>query len=115
MGGLSGLARIGEDFYTIVHYFGEAVKRGFLARGRYEGRRTKDKGRRTKDEGRSEDHGMSHDQALQYLNHMVDSQAITIATNQVMATTAFCFAIAAFVIWLAPKPTRSVSMAEAGH
>lgn len=57
---------------------------------------------------------MSHDQALYYLNHMVDSQAVTIATNQVMAT-AFCFAIAAFVIWLAPKPTRTVSMAEAGH
>jgi DHA2 family multidrug resistance protein len=59
--------------------------------------------------------GMSHDQALQYLNHMVDSQAVTIATNQVMTQTAICFAIAACVIWLAPKPTRSVSMAEAGH
>jgi MFS transporter, DHA2 family, multidrug resistance protein len=59
--------------------------------------------------------GMSHDQALRYLNHMVDSQAVTIATNQVMTQTAICFAIAAFVIWLAPKPTRSVSMAEAGH
>jgi MFS transporter, DHA2 family, multidrug resistance protein len=59
--------------------------------------------------------GMSHDQALQYLNHIVDSQAVTIATNQVMTQTAICFAIAACVIWLAPKPTRSVSMAEAGH
>jgi MFS transporter, DHA2 family, multidrug resistance protein len=59
--------------------------------------------------------GLNHDQALQYLNHAVDSQAVTIATNQVMSIVALCFAIAAVVIWLAPKPKRAVSMAEAGH
>jgi MFS transporter, DHA2 family, multidrug resistance protein len=59
--------------------------------------------------------GMSHDQALQYLNHMVDGQAVTIATNQVMSIVALCFAIAAAIIWLAPKPKRAVSMTEAGH
>ncbi len=58
---------------------------------------------------------MSRGQALYYLNHRVDSQAVTIATNRVRATTAFCFAVAAFVIWLASKPTRTVSMAEVGH
>jgi DHA2 family multidrug resistance protein len=59
--------------------------------------------------------GMSHDQALQYLNHMVDGQAVTIATNQVMSIVALCFAIAAAVIWLAPKPKRAVDMTQAGH
>jgi DHA2 family multidrug resistance protein len=59
--------------------------------------------------------GMSHDEALSYLNHMVDREAVTLATNQVMAVVALCFAIAAVVIWFAPKPKRAVSMAEAGH
>ncbi len=59
--------------------------------------------------------GMSHDQALSYLNHMTDSQAVTIATNQVMAAVAFIFGIAAVVIWLAPKPRRAVDMTQAGH
>lgn len=59
--------------------------------------------------------GMSHDQALQYVNHMTDSQAVTIATNQVMSIVAICFAIAAFVIWLAPRPKRTVDMTKAGH
>ncbi len=59
--------------------------------------------------------GMSHDQALYSLNHMVDGQAVMIATNQVMAMVAVAFVFAAFVIWFAPKPTRAVSMAEAGH
>jgi MFS transporter, DHA2 family, multidrug resistance protein len=38
-----------------------------------------------------------------------------IATNQIMMLTAIAFAFAACVIWFAPKPTRAVSMAEAGH
>lgn len=59
--------------------------------------------------------GMSHDQALEYLNHLVEREAVTIATNQVMTIVALCFAISAAVIWLAPKPRRAVSAAEAGH
>lgn len=59
--------------------------------------------------------GMSHDQALYALNNLVDEQSVMIATNQVMAMVTIAFFIAAFVIWLAPKPTRAVSMAEAGH
>ena len=59
--------------------------------------------------------GMSHDQALYALNNMVDGQSVMIATNQVMAMVAIAFVFAAFVIWLAPKPTRAVSMAESGH
>ncbi len=59
--------------------------------------------------------GMSQDQALSYLNQLVEREAVTIATNQVMTVVALCFAISAAVIWLAPKPRRTVSAAEAGH
>lgn len=59
--------------------------------------------------------GMSHQQALVSLDHMVEGQAVTIATNQVMALVVVAFAVAAAIIWLAPKPKRAVSMAEAGH
>lgn len=59
--------------------------------------------------------GLSHDQALFALNQMVDGQAVTIATNQVMLIVTLVFAAAAFVIWLAPRPTRAVDMTQAGH
>jgi len=59
--------------------------------------------------------GMSHNQAIYALNSMVDEQSVMIATNQIMMLTAVAFALAAFVIWFAPKPARAVSMAEAGH
>lgn len=59
--------------------------------------------------------GMSHDQALEYLNHLVEREAVTIAANQVMTIVALCFAVSAAVIWLAPKPRRAVSAAEATH
>jgi DHA2 family multidrug resistance protein len=59
--------------------------------------------------------GMSHQQALVALDHMVEGQAVTIATNQVMAIIVVAFALSAAIIWLAPKPKRAVSMAEAGH
>jgi MFS transporter, DHA2 family, multidrug resistance protein len=59
--------------------------------------------------------GMSHEQAIYALNNLVDEQSVMIATNQIMTLTAIAFAAAAFVIWIAPKPARAVSMAEAGH
>jgi DHA2 family multidrug resistance protein len=59
--------------------------------------------------------GMSHEQAIYALNNLVDEQSVMIATNQIMMLTAIAFAAAAFVIWIAPKPTRAVSMADAGH
>jgi MFS transporter, DHA2 family, multidrug resistance protein len=59
--------------------------------------------------------GMSHDQALFSLDHMVEGQAVTIATNQVMAIVTLAFAVSAFVIWLAPRPARAVDMTQAGH
>ena len=59
--------------------------------------------------------GLSHDQALSWLDHMVQGESVTIATNQVMALLAFAFAISAAVIWLAPRPKRAVDMTQAGH
>lgn len=59
--------------------------------------------------------GMSHDEALESLNRMVDGQSVMIATNQVMLMVTVAFFVAAFLIWMAPKPRRTVSMAEAGH
>ena len=59
--------------------------------------------------------GMSHDQALFSLDRLVTGQAVTIATNQIMALVTIAFFIAATVIWMAPKPTRAVDMTQAGH
>jgi len=59
--------------------------------------------------------GMSEDQAVFALDRMVQDQSVTIATNQVMLMATFAFAIAALVIWLAPKPARAVDMTQAGH
>ncbi len=58
--------------------------------------------------------GMSVDGALAQLNNLVQSQSVMIATNQMMSIVALAFAIAATVIWLAPKPTRTVDAAQAG-
>ena len=59
--------------------------------------------------------GMTHDQALFSLDRLVNGQSVTIATNQIMALVTIAFFVAAFVIWFAPKPKHSVSMAQAGH
>jgi DHA2 family multidrug resistance protein len=59
--------------------------------------------------------GMSHDAAMAQLNNMVQGQSVMIATNQLMYLVALAFALAASVIWLAPKPTRTVDMTQAGH
>jgi DHA2 family multidrug resistance protein len=59
--------------------------------------------------------GLSMAQAKAMLNRMVDGQAVTIATNQVLLLVTIAFTLAAFVIWLAPRPTRAVDMTQAGH
>src|SRR5690348_7992975 len=58
--------------------------------------------------------GMGHDAAVSQLNALVQSQSVMIATNHLMFVVAVVFAVAAFVIWLAPRPARAVDMAEAG-
>jgi DHA2 family multidrug resistance protein len=48
------------------------------------------------------------------LNSLVQSQSVMIATNQMMFMVALAFVIAAAVIWLAPKPARTVDLSQAG-
>lgn len=59
--------------------------------------------------------GMTSDAALQSIEFMINSQSVMLATNQIMLTMGIAFVFAASVIWLAPKPTRSVDPAAAGH
>jgi DHA2 family multidrug resistance protein len=59
--------------------------------------------------------GMSADQATAWLDHLVEGQGVTIATGQVLLATAFVFAAAAMLIWLAPRPVHAVDMTKAGH
>ena len=56
---------------------------------------------------------MIHDAAISQLNGMVQSQSVMITTNQLMFVVAVAFAIAAFAIWLAPKPSRAIDPARA--
>ncbi len=58
--------------------------------------------------------GMSQDAAVSQLNNLVQSQSVMIATNQLMFVVAVAFAIAAFAIWLAPRPSRAINPAQAG-
>ena len=51
----------------------------------------------------------------QALEQMLTSQSVMLATNQIMSVVAASFIIAALVIWLAPRPTRVVDAAAAGH
>ena len=59
--------------------------------------------------------GFSYDAALQRLDRMVEAQGVTIATNQVMTIAGLAFALAALVIWLAPKPARAIDPSQVGH
>jgi len=59
--------------------------------------------------------GMSHDAAINQLNTMVQSQSVMIVINQLMFLVALAFAVAAFAIWLAPKPSRTVEAGAGGH
>ena len=55
--------------------------------------------------------GMSADAALSALDQLITSQSVMLATNQIFLFTGIAFFIAAFAIWLAPKPARLVDAA----
>ena len=55
------------------------------------------------------------DAGLAQLNGLVQGQSVMIATNQLMFTVALAFIVAAFAVWLAPRPSREVDAAAAGH
>ena len=43
------------------------------------------------------------------LDHLVQSQAVMLATNHTFLTVTALFALAGAVVWLAPKPARAAS------
>jgi len=45
---------------------------------------------------------------------LLNGQSIMLATNQIFMATAVVIFIAAFAIWLAPRPTKTVAPAAAG-
>lgn len=52
--------------------------------------------------------GMSEDQALVMLEKILTDQSVMLATNELMLAIAVLLIFSAFVIWLVPKPTRSI-------
>jgi DHA2 family multidrug resistance protein len=59
--------------------------------------------------------GMGPDAVRESLDRLLQSQSVMLATNEMMGMVAASFLLAALVIWLAPRPTRAVDMAQAGH
>jgi DHA2 family multidrug resistance protein len=64
--------------------------------------------------GRSLTAGRSPSACQAQLNALVQGQSVMIATNQMMLIVAVAFALAPAVIWLAPKPARTINPAQAG-
>jgi DHA2 family multidrug resistance protein len=58
--------------------------------------------------------GLTLDQALRQLEGLVQTQAVMLSTNRMFEVTALVFAIAASIIWVAPKPKR-VAAPGGGH
>ena len=58
--------------------------------------------------------GMSHGSATAMLTGMVESQSTMLATLNMFAAIAICFAFAAAIIWFAPKPKGPIDM-SGGH
>lgn len=52
--------------------------------------------------------GMTSEQATQMLEKMLTDQSVMLATNELMLIIALLLVFSAFVIWLVPKPTRTI-------
>jgi len=61
-----------------------------------------------------ENSGMTTDAINATLDQLLNGQSIMLATNQIFMATAVVMFIAAFAIWLAPRPTKTVDPAAAG-
>ena len=59
--------------------------------------------------------GMAADAVNQAIDYLITSQAVMLATNQLMTVIGVAFLVAASVIWLAPKPTRVIEPGTGGH
>jgi MFS transporter, DHA2 family, multidrug resistance protein len=62
-----------------------------------------------------EQSGMTPDAGSQVIDYMVTSQSIMISTNQIMMAIGVIFIFAAMIIWLAPRPARSIDPGAGGH
>lgn len=60
-------------------------------------------------------HGLSHDQAISQIDHLVQTQAVMIATNHIFLISAGIFVVGAMVVWLTPKPQALVAPAVGAH
>lgn len=58
--------------------------------------------------------GMAADAVNQAIDYLITSQAVMLATNQLMTVIGVAFLIAASVIWLAPRPKRVVEPGAGG-
>jgi DHA2 family multidrug resistance protein len=58
--------------------------------------------------------GNAGEATLQNIDRLINAQAVMLATNQVMTIVAISFIIAAFAIWLAPRPQRKIDPAAGG-
>lgn len=54
------------------------------------------------------DQGMTDAQALAVLERIVTEQSVMLATNELMLVVSLMLIFSAFVIWLVPKPTRTI-------
>jgi DHA2 family multidrug resistance protein len=59
--------------------------------------------------------GMTPDAANQALDYLVTSQSVMLSTNQIMTVVGVMFLVAATLIWLAPRPARTVEPGAGGH
>jgi DHA2 family multidrug resistance protein len=57
--------------------------------------------------------GMNAEQSLHVLDRMVQGQSVMIATNELMMYASMAFLFSAMLIWLAPRPTRSIALGAA--
>jgi MFS transporter, DHA2 family, multidrug resistance protein len=58
---------------------------------------------------------MTPDAANSTIDNLLQGQSVMLATNHLMSIVVVVFVAAALIIWLAPRPTRAVDMAQAGH
>jgi DHA2 family multidrug resistance protein len=65
--------------------------------------------------GQMQNSGFSPGQAVRQIDAMTQQQAVMLATNNVFTVLSICAAIAAFSIWLAPKPVNPVMPGSGGH
>jgi DHA2 family multidrug resistance protein len=59
--------------------------------------------------------GMTPDAINQAIDYLITTQSGMLSTNQVMTGIALMFIVAASIIWLAPKPTRTIEPGAGGH